>query len=251
LSPQLSQDLPITAPSYPNLGTRKLQVRSLKYVPDSRFTSACTVNATVQRGQNRVDIHVAVTPTGTQPARFKASWLVGWSEVDDFDLVWVDDQTPPGATLGGDGEGWDWRPDNAFSGTSAHQSALSSGMHQHYFSGAANPMKVNAPDFLFAMVYLDPDNPPDELMLQWHTPTGWLRAYWGDDALSWGTDGTPDRLRIGPLPPSGEWIRLEVGAQSLGIKNASVDVDGMAFTLFGGRATWDYAGRNNAGEIVQ
>jgi hypothetical protein len=108
-------------------------------------------------------------------------------------------------------------------------------------------MVVNWPDTLFAIVFLHPDNPPDEVMLQWHTPTGWVRAYWGDNLINWGTNGTPDRLRIGPLPPTGEWVRLEVSAQSLGMKSGTVNVDGMAFTLSGGRATWDYAGRNNAG----
>jgi hypothetical protein len=138
-----------------------------------------------------------------------------------------------------------------FAGTAAHSSALSAGIHQHYFTGASQPMVVNEMDTFFAMVFLDPDHPPDEVMLQWHTPAGWIRAFWGDDLIPWGTAGTPTRLHLGPLPPTGEWVRLEVNAQQMGIQTANVDVDGLAFTVSGGRAIWDYAGRNKAGEIFQ
>jgi hypothetical protein len=48
---------------------------------------------------------------------------------------------------------------------------------------------------------------------------------------------------MGPLPPSGEWVRLAVLAQAVGINGA---VDGIAFTLYNGRATWDYVGLNNS-----
>lgn len=173
-----------------------------------------------------------------------------WSEIDDFDRVWVDDQTPAGATLVGDGDGWNWQSDNVFKGQRAHSSALAAGTHQHYFVGAMNTMVVNDSNTLFAMVFLDPDNPPDEVMLQWHT-TDWLsRAYWGANIIDWGTDGTPQRHFMGPLPPTGEWVRLEVPAQAVGLTGGAVNVDGMAFTLFGGRATWDYAGKiSNATEL--
>lgn len=168
---------------------------------------------------------------------------MGWREIDEFDQIWVDDQTPAGATLLADGESWDWEGDNVFSGTLAHRSALKQSIHQHYFPGAPNPMQANYLDTLIAMVFLDPDNPPDEVMLQWHT-TDWLsRAYWGANLIDWGTDGTTQRHFMGPLPPSGEWVRLAVLAQAVGINGA---VDGIAFTLYNGRATWDYVGLNKS-----
>jgi hypothetical protein len=180
---------------------------------------------------------------GSQQARFKGSWLVGWREIDEFDQIWVDDQTPAGATLVADGDPWDWRGDNVFSGKRAHRSALKQGMHQHYFLGAPTPIQVNWQDTLIAMVFLDPDNPPDEVMLQWHT-TDWLsRAYWGANLIDWGTDGTTQRHFMGPLPPSGEWVLLTIPAQAVGINGA---VDGIAFTLYNGRATWDYVGLNKS-----
>jgi len=46
---------------------------------------------------------------------------------------------------------------------------------------------------------------------------------------------------MGPLPPAGGWARLEVPAAAVGLENTVVD--GMAFMLYGGQATWDYAGK--------
>jgi len=249
---QLTGDHSIYPDFHPSSQTGKLQLRMFKRLVDSRFTnSASIVKLEEQPALDHLDVHVVVQPTGTQQARFKGAWLVGWSEVDVFDQVWIEDQVPTGAIFAGDNEGWNWEGDNVFSGKSAHRSALADGMHQHYFYGATNPIAVNYRDSLFATVFLDPDNPPNEVMLQWHTPTGWVRAYWGANLIDWGTDGTPDRRYIGPLPATGEWVRLGVGAaESLGIAGP-VNVDGMAFTLFGGRATWDYAGVNRGGEVVQ
>ncbi len=83
--------------------------------------------------------------------------------------AWFDDAVPAGATLAGDSEGWTWVTNPApFSGGLAHQSAMVSGMHQHYFYNATATMAVLAGDTLYAYVYLDPANPPTEVMLQWN-----------------------------------------------------------------------------------
>jgi hypothetical protein len=49
---------------------------------------------------------------------------------------------------------------------------------------------------------------------------------------------------MGPLPASGKWVRLEVPARSVGLEGAILK--GMAFTLWGGQATWDYAGKRHS-----
>jgi len=115
-------------------------------------------------------------------------------------------------------------------------------MHQHYFYGAAERLTVGAGDRLFAYVYLDPANPPSEVMLQWNDG-GWdHRAYWGANDINLGTNGTASRFYVGPLPPAGRWVRLEVPARLVGLEGRTLS--GMAFTLFGGRATWDRAGKS-------
>lgn len=78
-------------------------------------------------------------------------------------------------------------------------------------------------------------------MLQWHDGTWEHRAYWGENLIPWGTDNTVSRQYMGPLPPPGRWVRLEVPAAIVGVEGRMVG--GMAFTLFDGMATWDRAGK--------
>jgi hypothetical protein len=232
------------APSAP---TRRLEIRCFQEQIDRRLTVDGTYSqVTTIRHADRVDVSTTVSAVGAQQGRFKATWLVGWRELDEYDRHWVKDAVPAGAELFADGDTWEWvttDPD-PYVGSRAHRSAVAHGAHQHYFLRATSPMSVGAKDSLFAMVHLDPDAPPDELMLQWHTDAWRHRAYWGQDLLAWGTPGTPERTFMGRLPFAGEWVRLEVPAETVALAGATVN--GMAFTLSGGGATWDYAGVRGA-----
>jgi len=160
------------------------------------------------------------------------------------DVLWFDDSLPNGAQPGADGgDGWNWVTSNPapFSGLTAHQSNLNSSNHQHYFSFAWNTLTVNTGDVLVAYVFLDPANPPLELMLQWTNSSWEHRAYWGANINNYGVDGTVSRRSMGPLPATGQWARLEVPASLVGLEGSTVQ--GMAFTLWGGRATWDHVGK--------
>ena len=119
--------------------------------------------------------------------------------------------------------------------------AVAAGAHQHYFVNATSTLPVAVGDRLFAYVYLDPANPPSEVMLQWNDGTWYHRAYWGTNLIAWGTDGTVNRRYVGPLPAAGQWVRLEVPAAQVGLEGRTLN--GMAFMLYGGRATWDWAGK--------
>jgi hypothetical protein len=109
---------------------------------------------------------------------------------DSSDVAWMDDALPAGATTGGS---WNWVSTNPapYSGSLAHQSILAAGVHQHYFTNAAAPMQVPAGGTLYAYVYLDPANPPRELMLAWNAGSwDWEhRAYWGENLINKGTNG--------------------------------------------------------------
>ena len=171
-------------------------------------------------------------------AKTRAVSLDGWTEG-----VWVEDRLPEGATPFSDGEPWNWvstdpRP---FFGAVAHQSAIVAGPHQHFFQGASSPMLVSAGEIIFAYVYLDPQNPPSEVMLKWNDGTWDHRAYWGANNIAVGVDGTVSRCFMGPLPPADQWVRLEVPVELVGL--AGREINGMAFALFNGRATWDRAGK--------
>jgi hypothetical protein len=160
-------------------------------------------------------------------------------------MVWAEDAEPAGATLAGDTDGWNWVTSNPtpYSGSRAHQSAILAGTHQHFFQGAKQTLAVEAGDRLFAYVYLDPANVPEEVMLQWNDGTWDHRAYWGANKIEWGTNGTASRRYVGPLPAAGQWVRLEVPAGQVGLESRAVN--GMAFSLYGRRATWDRAGKTS------
>ncbi len=167
------------------------------------------------------------------------------------DVVWVEDGLPAGATADGSFEGWNWTSTNPspFSGTLAHTSDIVAGVHQHYFYNATQTLTVNAGDTLIAHVYLDPANPPTAVMLQFNDGTWEHRAYWGANQFDlWGTDGTVSRRNMGALPPAGQWVRLEVPASSVGLEGRTLN--GMAFSLFNGRATWDRAGKSTGTPVI-
>ncbi len=161
------------------------------------------------------------------------------------EVVWVDDAAPAGASLYSDGgDSWTWVNSSPipYSGTTYHASALAAGAHHHAFLGATQTLQVNAGDRLYAYVYLDPANPPSEVMLLWYSnESGWGRAYWGANNIPWGTDGTAERKYIGPLPAAGGWVRLDVPASAVELEGKTLN--GMAFALYGGRAYWDKAGK--------
>ena len=196
-------------------GTVAPSLSGYTFTPTSLSYSNVTTNQTAQN-------YVAAVVTGT---------------------VWVEDALPTGAAIGGSGDSWNWVSSNPppYSGTLAHQSALLSGMHQHYFYGATTTLSVAVGDTLFAYVYLDPANPPSEVMLQWNDGSWEHRAYWGANLIAWGTDGTVSRHSMGPLPPTGQWVLLAVPAAQVGLEGRTLN--GMAYTLYNGRATWDYAGK--------
>jgi hypothetical protein len=168
------------------------------------------------------------------------------SPVPATEKIWVDDALPAGAVADSAGEGWNWLSNSPMpvSGSLNHHSAVVQGAHQHFFSGATDTLTINAGDVLVAYIYIDPANVPSEVMLQW-LDTNWEhRAYWGTNNLDWGS-----RQYMGNVPAVGQWVRLEVPARLVGLEGKTIN--GMAFTLFGGKATWDRAGKAGAGSAFR
>jgi hypothetical protein len=162
------------------------------------------------------------------------------------EYVWVGDELPKGAKPSSDGSPdghWNYVPGPTNSVFSGSKSVLrtASGLAQHLFENAQSGLRVGEGDTFFAYVYLDPVNPPKEVMLQWYSD-GWKhRGYWGENRIEWGQDKSPERLRLGNLPEAGQWVRLEVEAKKVGIKPGTV-VRGWAFTQFDGTVYWNKAG---------
>jgi hypothetical protein len=158
------------------------------------------------------------------------------------EFVWIDDAAPPGAQLQGNSE-WQFvtrEGGQVYSGDKA-TTRKASDLSQHFFTGASPGLKVGEGDRLFAYVYLDPADPPKEIMLQWNDGSWEHRCYWGDDVIPWGGPNSPSRLAMGSLPKAGEWVRLEVEAAKVGLGPGAV-INGWAFTQHGGTTFWDKAG---------
>ena len=157
------------------------------------------------------------------------------------EFVWIEDSVPPGASPMGNSP-WEFvtAPAPVFSGEKASK-RTATGLSQHFFQDASPGLIVGENDTLFAHVYLDPKNPPQEIMLQFNDGNWEHRAVWGADKIDWGQKDSPSRRSFGELPEVGQWVRLEVKTQDVGLKPNSV-IKGWAFTQFGGTVYWDKAG---------
>ncbi|MFT5123499.1 MAG: hypothetical protein ACI97B_002134, partial [Verrucomicrobiales bacterium] len=164
----------------------------------------------------------------------------------DMERVWIDDAIPPGTQALGNGGGaqafeFVSAPHPVFSGKNSSM-RKSTGRGQHLVHSAQSGMPLGENARLFCYVYLDPVDPPKQIMLQWHDGGGWEhRAVWGGDHIPWGTAGTISRHNMGALPEFGKWIRLEVEAAKVGLRANSM-LNGWAFTQFDGTVYWDKAG---------
>ncbi len=161
------------------------------------------------------------------------------------EIIWVEDDFPPKAEISNDGkepEKWITRSKGPV--LSGERALRCSGkrFHQIFFSNCENPLMIGPGDRLFAYVYLDPNDLPKSVMLQYHT-TGWhTRANWGDpEAIPLGNKSKSEKTQLGPLPSAGKWVRMEVTAATLGLKPGT-KITGMAFTQVDGTAYWDKAG---------
>lgn len=162
------------------------------------------------------------------------------------EVVWIDDALPERAKPFGNGGGpqeflFVSGDDHPVHNGKRSSQRTSVGRGQHGFQDAM-PLEIGAGAKLFTHVYLDPQNPPKQIMLQWHGPGGWEhRAYWGENQIPWGVDQSASRRPMGPLPKVGQWVRLEVDADAVGLKPGT-KIDGWAFTQFDGSVHWDTAG---------
>jgi hypothetical protein len=154
------------------------------------------------------------------------------------EVVWMDDDAPARSVPQGAFK-FAGAPDApVYSGKTSHtlEDPLPPGANQHVFTGLSLPVAPG--DRLFAYVYIDPANPPKEIMLQFLAgiKPDWHRASWGSEDITFGA-----HVAMGALPKLGEWVRLEVPAEKLGIKKPTT-VTGLAFAQFNGKVYWDKSG---------
>ena len=162
--------------------------------------------------------------------------------VKETDSVWFDDAFPAGAKVTAHGGGVPLFVEKpVHSGTKALK-ITSTGLAQDFYDSGAQPLVVPTNGKFFLHVFLDPDQPPTALMVQFNINSWSNRAIWGDESkIPFGKLNTPEKILMGPLPKVGEWVRLEVDAKKIGVKNGA-QIKGFAFTLHGGTVYWDQMG---------
>ncbi len=161
-------------------------------------------------------------------------------EPEETETVWFEDGFPPGVVpqnSGGPLKLINAAAGPVFSGDKSLQ-RTATGLAQDFYSGGAE-FFVPAAGKVIVHCYLEPENPPEAIMIQFHTD-GWKhRAVWGDaEKIPFGKIDTPEKVFLGELPAPGQWVRLEVSADTLGLK-AGQKVTGYAFTQFAGTVAWD------------
>ncbi len=186
----------------------------------------------------------------------------GYTEYTNFSSVYYSPDGMNGATTT-DAFQWVTSPASP-TGQPAHQTRLLSGWHQQFwyytvpeiYSQWVYVDPNTAPQSFYTYVYLDPANPPTAMVLNWDmtyfgADTWAHQAYWGPSAFA----GDSTALHyMGAMPAAGQWVRLEVPLASLGVtgfmqvEGYSV-VDGMAYTILDGRATFGASGVDHSAVV--
>ena len=128
------------------------------------------------------------------------------------DFVWVDDALPAGATPQGDGP-WNSSASPIIRSSAAGGACATSpgGLNQRFFDNAGQKLRRRRGRHALCLCVHRPEGPsPGADAPVAHAGDWTHRAYWGENLIDLGKDGTPERLRVGDLPAAGQWVRLEV-----------------------------------------
>ncbi|NQU49118.1 MAG: DUF1553 domain-containing protein, partial [Planctomycetes bacterium] len=196
--------------------------------------------------QQQALLQAKLATTTPSIAALQNSWeadLRARLPAEPLEFAWIDDAQNNGGSTEGT---WDFvGTDQAdvFSGEKVRRQT-GKDIVQHYFKDAERSVRVGPGDRLFTHIWLDPTSPPDTIMLQFFANNKWEhRAFWGQDKINFGGIGQDNgaHRRLGELPETAKWVRLEVDPATVGLKTGDV-VTGIAFTQFNGIAYWDRSG---------
>lgn len=158
------------------------------------------------------------------------------ADFSDAATAFVAGSVPQGATQIGP---WQFDPSRTYGTAESHTEPAADGPHRHVFIHAQTPLALASGDSLVQYVWIDPDHPVKELLLQFYTGDGdgEHRAYWGDTLLqTGGTAGSASLYPMGALPAAGGWVRLKVPASAVGLEGASVS--GVLYGSWDGQVWW-------------
>lgn len=185
----------------------------------------------IVRTQNGIKIYINSI---SQYINFGSEGYVPTSDEPD---VWIDEDLPEGSTQM---DTWQWDDKIAYSGSLSHTDPAGAKTHGHYFIHADDPLSLSATDNIIQYLFIDPENQPQEILLQFYTDkgNGEHRAYWGKNLIpTGGQNGSASLYHMGGLPKAGQWVRLKIPASVTGLSGK--DIKGIAFMTYGGKVYWD------------
>ncbi len=146
----------------------------------------------------------------------------------------LDDALPEGAAPDG---AWIWDDSNFSAGKLSHGHPPGEGVQSH---GATlpKPLPVTAQEMITQECWLDPANPPKGIALQFRLSSGdEVGVYWEGEEEVFKPQEGQELWYYGPLPELGQWAKLEILAEDMGLEEAQVT--GIRFVTHGGRVLWD------------
>ena len=156
--------------------------------------------------------------------------------------IWFEDDFPEGELVtAGDVKFTIQSEGPVFSGNKSLTRTVKNKVGQDVLTEAKN-LTIHRNGTFFVHCFLDPENPPEAIMLQFYV-NGWNhRAVWGDhEKIGWGKKGTHQRVVMGKLPQTGKWVQLQFPASRIGL-SPKTKVTGFALTQFSGTVNWDHLG---------
>ena len=170
------------------------------------------VRAQVNEAVKSEDINISAnTDLRTSIDKVTLGWLTGkmkWGKVGAInakgvEIPWLDGAVPPEQSGAG----------RTLFTYGAEDLPTGGRFQQWTASGAAGSMPVETGEKLFVYVFLDPTDPPFEILLQLHAHDTYAnRVFWG--ARNMITHMDP--VRVGPVPEAGKWVRLEIDLAKVG-----------------------------------
>ena len=158
------------------------------------------------------------------------------------EVVWFDDELPADAVTHGR---WVWSASQIHSGLRAH--TFNWDRQAYGFRTRLNQLDVPGDGVLFTYAHLDPQDPPQRIVIQigasgQKPPLAQVRyLVWGGGAEDIEKQKPGATRHLGPLPPPGQWTRLEAPVDHV-FGLPAVKLSGMAFEIDTGRATFDRSG---------
>ena len=173
-------------------------------IPENAQSTAFTIVTSPVTSATPVTI-TAADPSVTLQSTLTVICRTGQTPAPSFpegQTVFVDELLPSGAAISGV---FQWDSSHAASGQfSLTAPYTGTGVYRGTIAGLYEP--VSPAEKLFVYARVSECAVPRQLVVRARVAGAWVTAYWGQPL--WGVG--PDSIHMGPVPPSGSWVRLDV-----------------------------------------